>query len=138
GQLGSHLPVVLEVGGEVDLFVVGLVDVGGVNAVGAAGKAKAIRIGIASDGGRRGGRRQQHLGHSARGATRVRNIRKATIVLECTPRPGRLQGGKLHVLVLDAHLEAVFAVDLGEVVGDLDGCADFVRREEVVAAQIRQ
>ncbi len=42
------------------------------------------------------------------------------------------------MLILDAHLEAVLAVDLGEVVGDLDGLADFVRRQEVVAAQVGQ
>ena len=42
------------------------------------------------------------------------------------------------MLVFDAHLEAVLAVDLGEVVGDLERLADFVGRQEVVAAQVGQ
>ena len=42
------------------------------------------------------------------------------------------------MLVFDAHLEAVLAVDLGEVIGDLEGLADFVGRQEVIAAQCRQ
>ncbi len=42
------------------------------------------------------------------------------------------------MLVLDAHLEAVLPIDPGEVVGDLEGRADFVRGQEVVAAQVGQ
>ena len=42
------------------------------------------------------------------------------------------------MLVLETHLEGVFAVNLGEVVGDLEGGADFIRGQEGVAAQSLQ
>ena len=42
------------------------------------------------------------------------------------------------MLILDAHLEAVLPINLGEVVGHLKGLADFVRGQEVVASQAGQ
>ncbi len=42
------------------------------------------------------------------------------------------------MLELKTHLEGVLAVDLGQVVRDLEGRADFVRRQEGVAAQSLQ
>ena len=42
------------------------------------------------------------------------------------------------MLELETHLEGVFAVNLGQVVSDLEGGADFIRRQEGVAAQSLQ
>ena len=42
------------------------------------------------------------------------------------------------MLPLETHFEGVFAVDLGEVVGDLESGADFIRGQEGVAAQSLQ
>ena len=44
----------------------------------------------------------------------------------------------MYVLVLHAHFEAVLAVDLGEVIGDLKGLADFVGGQKVIAAEFIQ
>src|SRR6266567_4091076 len=59
-------------------------------------------------------------------------------IVELAVRPGRLQGVELHVLVFDTHLEAVLAVNPGEVVGHLERLADFVRGQEGVAAELQQ
>ena len=45
---------------------------------------------------------------------------------------------KCDVLIFEAHLEAVFAVDLGEVIDDLEGLADLVGGKEVVAAEVAE
>src|SRR4051794_10225449 len=68
----------------------------------------------------------------------ARNIGKAAVIVKLTSRPRRLQCRKLHVLVFDTHLEVVLAVNLREVIRNLQRLADFVRRKEVVASQIRQ
>ena len=70
--------------------------------------------------------------------SQVGNIREAAAVVELAVRPGRLQSIELHVLVFDAHLEAVPAVDLGEVIRDLKGLADFIGGQEVVASELCQ
>src|SRR5258708_18867922 len=59
-----------------------------------------------------------------------------TAVIELAMRPGRLQRVELLVLVFNAHLEAVLSVDLGEVIRDLEGLADFVRGQEGVASEL--
>ena len=50
-----------------------------------------------------------------------RDISELAVIVECAARPSRLQGGELHVLIFDSHLEAVLPVNPGEVVRDLDG-----------------
>ena len=116
---------------EVVLVIVGLVDVGGVYLVGASRIIDSIRNG-------RRVRGQQELRDARRAAVIARNIGEVAVVVELTARPRRLQCRELYVLVFDAHLEAVLAVNLGEVVGDLEGLADFVGGQEVIAAQGRQ
>ena len=72
-----------------------------------------------------------------RGA-RARNVGVDAVEIEFSARPRWLQGRELHVLLLETHLESVFAVNLGEVVRHLEGGADFIRRQEGVAAQSLQ
>ena len=137
-QLRGHLPVVFEVGGKVHFLVVGFADVGGVDTVGSAGIAEAVWIWVTANRcGRRHGR-QQHLGHAAVGASLIRDVSEVAGVVPGAARPGRLQSGELHVLVLDAHFETVLAVDAREVIGDLEGSGGFVGRQVIVAAQIGQ
>src|SRR5207245_11392555 len=54
------------------------------------------------------------------------------IVIELAVRPGGLECRVFDVLVFHTHLEAVFAVHFGEVVGQLSRLADFIRRQEGV------
>ena len=77
----------------------------------------------------------QELRHAASGGAQVGNISEGAVLVEVATRPGRLQGGEVHVLIFKPSLEAVLAENLGKVVRNLEGLADFVRRQEVVAAQ---
>ncbi len=42
------------------------------------------------------------------------------------------------MLPLETHFEGMFSVDLGDIVGDLERGADFIGRQESVAAQSLQ
>ena len=68
----------------------------------------------------------------------VRNICEGTIIVELAVRPGGLEGVEHYVLVFNAHLETVSAVNLGKVVDYLSGLGGFVRRQEGIAAQSLQ
>ena len=63
------------------------------------------------------------------------NVCVYAAVVELAARPRWLQGRELHMLPLKTHLESVLAVDLGEVIGQLERGTDFVGRQEGVAAQ---
>ncbi len=88
-----------------------------------------------SAGNRRCGRRQQELRTASVALVTVRNIGVVAVVIEFTARPRWLQRGEFHVLPFDAHFEGVLAEDLGDVVGQLERGADFVGRQEGVAAE---
>jgi len=68
----------------------------------------------------------------------VRNVCVVAVVIEFSTRPRRLQRRKLDVLIFDSHFKSMLAVDLGDVVGELDRRGNFVRRQEGVAAQCLQ
>ena len=127
-QFRIYFPVVLEVSGKVVLRVVGLVDVRGLYLIGTSRIIDAIRNG-------RQLRLQQELRYSGAAAVLVWDIRVSAVVVELAARIRRLQCRKLYVLIFNSHLEVVLAVNLREVVGDLKRLADFVGRQEVVAAQ---
>jgi hypothetical protein len=63
---------------------------------------------------------------------------RGAVEVEVATRVCRLQRVELDELRFNAHLEAVLAPDFREVVGELESLADFVRRQEAVAAQGRQ
>jgi hypothetical protein len=69
---------------------------------------------------------QQELGASGIAVVFKRNIGEAAVKVEISSRIGRLQGVELDELGFNAHLEAVLAPDSREVVGQLEGLADFV------------
>ena len=78
------------------------------------------------------------MGPARVASSHVWNIRIAATKIKFSARPRRLQGGEFDVLELKAHFEGMFAVNFGEVVGDLDCGSDFIGRQEGVASQSLQ
>src|SRR6266436_1555074 len=81
-------------------------------------------------------RGQQELGDTRilRGDASAWDVRIVAFKIKLAAGPGRLQGGELDVLPLDAHFEGMFAIDLCEVIVHLEGRTDLVGGQKRVAA----
>src|SRR5260370_12976368 len=112
-QLGSNLPVVVDVCTVVVLSVRGEGDVGDEYGIGAPDVRNSIGYG-------RCRRSQQDLRTASVASAHLGDVRIDAVKIELPSRPGRLQGRELDVLTLETHLESMFAVNFREVVGDLN------------------
>jgi len=131
GQPRSDLPVILEVCGEVTSSVIGFADVGCMYLVRASHKPDST---VAWIGGCLWC--QQELCATGLVAGLARNTCKVAVEVEFTSRVSRLQRIEVNILILDAHLETVFPIDLGKVIHNLESLADFVGGQVVVATQL--
>ena len=96
-------------------------------------KGKSVRVGNGCGFGF-----EQELRDSRVTVGIVRNVGIDAVEVKLAARPGWLQSGEFHVLPLEAGLEGVLAIDLGDIIGQLERRADLVRRQEGVAAQCLQ
>ena len=96
----------------------------------------ASHVGNSAHG--RCGRSQQEIRAARVARIYALDVGVVAVEIHFSVRVGRLQGGELDMLKLEAHFERMLAVNLGEVVGDLEGGADLIRGQETIAAQTGQ
>ena len=68
----------------------------------------------------------------------IRNIRVGAVEIKLSAGPGRLERGELYVLPFEAHLEGMFVINLREVIGELEGGRNFIRRQEGITPKSLQ
>src|SRR6185312_628897 len=135
-QLGSDLPIVVDVAAVIIFSVVGERDIGDEHAVvAAAGRGAADVVNSIRDGRVMDVRQKQELRASGIAVSDIGNIGINAAVVKLSARPWWLESRELYMLPLKTHLEGVLAIDLGKVVSHLESRSDLVRRQECVAAE---
>ena len=144
GQLGSDLPIVVDIHAVVVLSVIGRITVGSVN-LGCTPlptrthscPARWRLCCISRSDGRQQERSPPRVALVVLAFERAITwyFREVSVVIEFSARPRGLQRGEVNVLPLHTQLKGMLPVNLGEIVGELGSGSDFIRGQEVVASQ---